>query len=154
MDIREYGMRFTGWWKNLQPSWRTTGAHALSDMRDVPKNETWQSLRKGGTAGIYVVLMGLSWWILAQSEMPDATAWLIVDDLSWVVQQMTDNSSRGPKQLSAKRSRDREEDDSDTRRRKRCVLRSFFITTSHHNYFIPSADVHLPSEAPILFIFI
>lgn len=112
-------MRFTGWWKNLQPSWRASSAHALSEVRNVPKDETWQSLRKGGTAGIYVVLMGLSWWILAQNEACDATAWLIVDDLSWVIQQMKGRADQEPEQLSVKRTRDQEENDLDVRRRKR-----------------------------------
>lgn len=76
-------------------------------------------MRKGGTAGIYVVLMGLSWWILAQNEACDATAWLIVDDLSWVIQQMKGRADQEPEQLSVKRTRDQEENDLDVRRRKR-----------------------------------
>jgi len=87
-----YGTHFTEWWGGLQPSWRqfqgTNGRFNLG--RETPKAETWQALKKGGTSGIYVVVMGLSWWIKGQQNERDANAWAVVDDLSWVIQQMLD----------------------------------------------------------------
>jgi len=68
----------------MQPSWRKEGEL----LRDVPRDESWQTLRKGGTAGIYVVVMGLSWWVKAQHIEHDINAWALVDDLSWVIQQL------------------------------------------------------------------
>jgi hypothetical protein len=75
----------------MQPSWRLfQGLDGLLDLvRETPKAETWQGLKKGGMAGIYIVVMGLSWWIKAQQNKPDPNAWAAVDDLSWVVQQMS-----------------------------------------------------------------
>ena len=55
--------------------------------RDVPIGETWQGMRKGGTAGIYIVIMALSWWIKAQNAKHNVEAWSIVNELSWVIQQ-------------------------------------------------------------------
>ena len=82
----------------MQPSWCLfQGADGpLNLVRDTLKAEAWQGLRKGGTAGIYIVIMGLSWWIMglswwikAQSNKPNTNAWAAVDDLSWVIQQMS-----------------------------------------------------------------
>ena len=64
-------------------------------------------LRKGGTAGIYVVVMGLSWWIKAQRNQCDANAWAAVDDLSWVIQQMSNASDSASSSLQ-KRCREDE----------------------------------------------
>jgi hypothetical protein len=57
-------------------------------MRNVPPGEGWQTLKKGGTSGIYVVVVGLSWWVKAQDTERDADVWALVDDLLWVIQQM------------------------------------------------------------------
>lgn len=87
-----YGKRFFAWWKFLQPSWRIDGDSLL---RLVPPGETWDGLRKGGTAGIYIVIIGLSWWIKSQFIERDPIAWTTVHDVSWVIQQMMDSNS-GP----------------------------------------------------------
>lgn len=57
-------------------------------MRTVPCDETWQTLRKGGTSGIYVIVMGLSWWVTAQRARRDTNAWTLVDDILWVLREM------------------------------------------------------------------
>ena len=36
--------------------------------------------------------MGLLWWIKAQRNQRDANAWAAVNDLSWVIQQMSNAS--------------------------------------------------------------
>jgi hypothetical protein len=72
----------------MQPSWRIEGGQLV---RDVPQGETWQTLKKGGTAGIYVVIMGLSWLIGAEKSehaKHETDTWSIVEDISWVIQQM------------------------------------------------------------------
>ena len=76
------------WWKLMQPSWQRNEAN-LPLFRDVPDGETWQTLRKGGTAGIYLIVTSLSWWIKAQHIERDVRVWSAVDNLSWVLQQMT-----------------------------------------------------------------
>jgi hypothetical protein len=50
--------------------------------------------------------MGLSWWIKAQRNKPDANAWAAVDNLSWVIQQMSNASDSI---LSTVQKRDRED---------------------------------------------
>lgn len=69
----------------MQPSWRGNGASLICV---VPEDEEWKTLRKGGTSGMYVVLVGLSWWIETQRNQRDPGAWALVDDLCWVIEQM------------------------------------------------------------------
>ena len=57
-------------------------------FHDIPMGETWQGMRKGGTAGIYVVVMALSWWIKAQEAERDIEAWATIDDFLWVIEQL------------------------------------------------------------------
>ena len=103
----------------MQPSWRKEGERL---GRDTPKNETWQGLRKGGTAGLYVVLVGLSWWIKAQHAQRDNDAWTAVDDLSWVFQQMK-KAVVATTSVAAKRVREVEdgEENGEAQPRKRYV---------------------------------
>ena len=73
----------------MQPSWRIDGDLFV---RSAPQGETWEGLRKGGTAGIYVVIVGLSWWIKSQIMERDPNAWTAVHDISWVIQEMNGSS--------------------------------------------------------------
>ena len=85
VNAAEYGKRFMEWWKKIQPSWRVSGSEGVLPLfRDVPATETWQAIRKGGTVGVYTIVMGLSWWIMAQRVERDANAWSVVDDVTWV----------------------------------------------------------------------
>ena len=93
----------------MQPSWRTNEGSVALDCK-TPRGETWQGLRKGGTAGIYVVVMSLSWWIKAQKVQHNNTVWMAIDDLLWVIQQMTLDL---PKPVSSKRARNGEADNND-----------------------------------------
>ena len=83
----EYGPCFIAWWRSIQPSWRTLpdGGYAKA----IPDDENWASLGKGGSAGLYIVVMALSWWIRALDLTGvNSTAWDVVDDVLWVVQQI------------------------------------------------------------------
>ena len=52
------------------------------------EGENWQVLRKGGTSGIYVIVIALSWWIKAQHRAHNVNAWAAVSDLLWVIEQI------------------------------------------------------------------
>lgn len=122
----EYGDRFMGWWRNLQPSWRKNNLDPSFPLfRDVPEGETWQSLRKGGTAGIYVVVVSLSWWVKAQSVERDVNAWSVVDDLLWVIQQMKRDLSPPPPTLKRAHNGDDNDDEDKGQRRKMYVFQYF-----------------------------
>ena len=87
INLTAYGVCFTEWWGRMQPSWRLFQEPdcPLDLIRETPETKTWQGLKKGGIAGIYIAVMGLSWWIKAQRNKLDPNAWAAVDNLSWVV---------------------------------------------------------------------
>jgi hypothetical protein len=107
LDAGLYGKWFKDWWTAIQPSWRVNGG---SLSREVPWDETWQMLRKGGTSGVYTVIMGLSWWIAAQHTERDVIAWDIVDDFTWVLQQLK-KGMHVASPLPPKRARDDDAED-------------------------------------------
>jgi len=87
----QFGDRFMKWWTMLQPSWQKDDIRSIVTLvlfRDIPEGETWQGLRKGGTVGIYVVVMALSWWIKAQKTERDPEVWSSVGDILWVLERM------------------------------------------------------------------
>jgi hypothetical protein len=111
----------TKWWKGLQPSWRDQGDGNLS--RDIPTGENWVLLRKGGTAGIYTVIIALSWWIKDQATQRDADSWIFVNDLTWVIHQMFVTGSGSGALARPKRAREADEaDEAKQRFTKRCIL--------------------------------
>ena len=85
----------------MQPSWRNDGKPLGCE---VPCGESWQTLRKGGTSGIYVVVISLSWWVKAQHDKRDVDAWTLVDDLLWVIQELKRNTG-SPVSVPQKRVR-------------------------------------------------
>lgn len=57
--------------------------------RNVPEDETWSSVAKGGPNGIYIVLIGLAWWY-ARSDTPQDQKELasVVEDVLWTMTTM------------------------------------------------------------------
>ncbi|KAF8333818.1 hypothetical protein F5887DRAFT_892945 [Amanita rubescens] len=103
VDPQAYGAAFTKWWETLQPSWRTRNDGPLS--YELPPDEDWCVLGKGGSAGIYTVIVALSWWIIAGSAESDSTSplWAAVYDVHWVIDQiicMTICTTKGKKRAS------------------------------------------------------
>jgi hypothetical protein len=90
--VSEFGLQWIKWWRDIQPEWRKEelgeGNNSLS--RQVPDGEMWVSLLKGGTAGIYTVIMALSWWI---KQLPSSgthtNVWRNVEDVIWVLAEVT-----------------------------------------------------------------
>ena len=95
INAGRYGPLMMEWWKGLQPTWRTQDNGILS--RNTPTEEKWMSLWKGGSAGIYTVVIGLSWWIKAQDMKCDADTWNMVEDLKWVIHQIHSSYPTGTK---------------------------------------------------------
>ena len=112
VEQNDFGPQFCAWWTAIQPTWRILPGGQYS--RVVPDNETWASLRKGGSAGLFVVVVALSWWVRAAGDMVDQLDLCsIIGDLQWVIQQV-----RGLKQAE-KRARS---DTDSARKGKRYVF--------------------------------
>ena len=92
----DYGKSFTKWWTALQPTWQRRADGTLA--KKAPENEKWEGLKKGGTAGIYTVVVALSWWIRAVGNVADGgDAFGAVRDITWVLNQVCESliSERG-----------------------------------------------------------
>jgi hypothetical protein len=125
----EYGKSFMQWWTALQPSWRRSMANGTL-TKDAPDDEKWGGLMKGGTAGIYTVVVALSWWVKALGtvvEGGDASA--AVRDVTWVLNQvcgtLLSEGHGGSSSPGLKRSLN---DLSEGSRTKKRWVRSFFQT--------------------------
>lgn len=84
MDAQTFGSSFMAWWIALQPEWRV--AEDGSFNYNVPNDEDWSVLHKGGTAGLYIVVVALSWWVRSLTSEDDSVrAWGAVRDVQWVI---------------------------------------------------------------------
>ena len=94
----------------MQPEWRSDSDGML--IQDTPPGEDWVAVNKGGSAGMYFVVVSLSWWVMAEGTGANNSlnVWSAVADISWWFQEMRNRAlmpnSRG------KRGHEEEEEDS------------------------------------------
>jgi hypothetical protein len=88
-----------------------------SVIHSVPDGETWEGLKKGGTAEFYIVVIGLSLWIKSQEMERDKVAWTTVDDISWVIQQMMKITSPPAAKTTKKRGLEGKENEGRPKKR-------------------------------------
>lgn len=85
-----FGQQLLAWWKALQPTWRLLPDGTMS--KDVPREEKWATIRKGGSAGLYTVIMAVSWWVVTQANLDEdqdqGIVWDIVEDFTWILNQL------------------------------------------------------------------
>jgi len=65
---------------------------------------------------MYIVIIGLSWWVKSQSMERDPEAWNAVHDVSWVIQQMMICPS-GPALKAQKRALESKENEGRAKKR-------------------------------------
>jgi hypothetical protein len=77
------------WWIAIQPDWRIADDGSFN--YEAPREEDWSVLHKGGKAGLYTVVVALSWWVRALTPdiTPSFRAWGAVADVQWVINQIT-----------------------------------------------------------------
>lgn len=72
------------WWIAIQPDWRLSDDATF--IYDVPNDKDWRLLCKGGLAGLYTVVVALSWWVGALPAEPlSLCTWLAVCNVQWVI---------------------------------------------------------------------
>lgn len=138
----------------LQPEWRKDSIEgSLIFCHDVPIGETWQGMRKGGTAGIYIIVMALSWWIKAQKAKRDVEAWSTVNELLWVIQQLN-KKTVSPIIVPKKQVHDENGVGEDEAQRKRYASSVFFRYVCSYFFlslavvFLDEVMVFISSTAP------
>jgi hypothetical protein len=93
LNIAVFSPQTLVWWKVNQPEWRTTGVDGLSPAayhRAAPDDADWSSVARGGTAGVYTVVMALSWWVRSATVPWTDDLTTIVNDVTWVLRTLSD----------------------------------------------------------------
>ena len=86
-DTATYARTWTSWWIKCQPPDCSTTLWPLPCKPLSPAQ--WGKLMKGGKYGMFLFLMSLSWWVKS-SELVQADFIAAMEDLHWVLQQLTD----------------------------------------------------------------
>jgi hypothetical protein len=88
--VSEFAAVWQSWWQSLQPSWHIQDGLLLSNA--VPADEEWSSLCRGGSNGLFIVLMCLSWWMSKPMSSEELVTFQVAKaDVLWVLQQMLRN---------------------------------------------------------------
>jgi hypothetical protein len=87
LNVSDYSARWMKWWETLQPEWRVGDAGGIGRCREVPAGANWAALRKGGTSGMYTVVVSLAWWVSKGLDNNDSV-WEIVGDVEWVLTEL------------------------------------------------------------------
>lgn len=88
--IEDYSKHWSKWWDTLQPAWR------VGRGCNVPESPDWTCLQKGGTSGIYTVVVSLAWWAGKVSNTHDSF-WELVGDVEWVLRELAMGLAAVPK---------------------------------------------------------
>jgi hypothetical protein len=148
IDIAVYPTQTLAWWKTNQPSWRIEGIDGMNPLefkRPATPDADWSSLNRGGTAGIYTVVMALSWWISRVGSEWSQELTAFVDDLAWVLGEMSaPNPEEGPSAQSPKRAHEEVSNDESGTSSGRQVKRYVIL------YFVASLLLIVPSRSRYL----
>jgi hypothetical protein len=121
-NIVKYKASWQTWWQGLQPEWRLLEDGTF--LQEVPDTgEEWETLRRGGPNGFFVIVLALGWWAAAMDWKDDIGLLNALDDVTWVVRCMADLPAT-PGQLTG--GKHALEDKQDTSGKKRYVF-SFLI---------------------------
>lgn len=107
------------WWISLQPDSRG-GEWPLS--RDIAEGENWADLKKGGSSGFGLIVIGLNWWVRdAQSTKDQNEVASVIEDVVFVLGKMLE-------------SMDNADDAAPSKKKKKSVASSFLIGELTHGY--------------------
>lgn len=82
-NVGKFGRKMRDWWSSLQPDSRG-GDWPLA--RTVAEDESWPELRKGGSTGFVLMVIGLSWWVrLAESSKDKNESASMLEDVVFVL---------------------------------------------------------------------
>ena len=82
------------WWIAIQPKWRL--ADDSSFVYSTLDGEDWRFLHKGGSSGLYIVVVALSWWVKALTpDNSEIRVWTAVDQIYKKVKMVLSGKKRG-----------------------------------------------------------
>jgi len=82
----------------MQPTWR----EGESVVKIVPADVDWMSLMRGGSNGLSLVVMALSWWVYSM-KAPDSGLLEAIGDVQWVFSQLVATLSSTRTEVGNKR---------------------------------------------------
>ncbi|RPD69465.1 hypothetical protein L226DRAFT_444049, partial [Lentinus tigrinus ALCF2SS1-7] len=83
-----FALQWRTWWASLQPASRRVDGSHTALLRVVPSEMSeWDVLWRGGPSGLFLVVMGLVWWLYAAYEEDSSLTDIhdAIDDVFWVV---------------------------------------------------------------------
>lgn len=92
IDAGEFGAQWQTWWTAMQPEWRTLDA-VWPFPHVIPAEGSWGRLEhSGGSNGMFLVVLTLSWWARAVSQPSDTKFNLAVKDVTWMLDAVNPNT--------------------------------------------------------------
>jgi hypothetical protein len=96
--VEDFGTAWVKWWSKLQPVWRGPGPVFSTDTADIPEDNPWPELEKGGPNGFFLVLLSYGWWGAAATDAtgkeiePTYSEWKNqFTDIEWALENMVDH---------------------------------------------------------------
>ena len=94
----EFGLTWKNWWTAMQPEWRKGDPL----VKTAPADMDWALLMCGGSNGLALVVMSLSWWVGAV-DAPDVDLSVAIDDVNWVLSELVATLSLTTVETGSKR---------------------------------------------------
>ena len=94
----EFGLTWKNWWTAMQPEWRKGDPL----VKTAPADVDWALLMRGGSNGLALVVMSLSWWVGAV-DAPDLDLSVAIDDVNWVLSELVATLSLTTVETGSKR---------------------------------------------------
>jgi hypothetical protein len=87
-NTSQYGTKWRVWWVKLQPAWR--GGELLVKVQ--PADGMWEKLFLGGSSGLYLVVVALSWWVklMGTNGQHSLELSVAINDVIWVFSKLVE----------------------------------------------------------------
>lgn len=93
--LKLFASKWRLWWTELQPSWRETEQWPFErTITQAADGDTWDTLLQGGSNGVFLIIVSLSWWVSAvhKGSGKQTNAWKELSeamaDVDWVFEQL------------------------------------------------------------------
>lgn len=87
------------WWLATQPKWRDTTEWPLAQEEATTRN--WGDLAEGGKDGLFLAVVSLGWWVLAQDTSEDSKVDEAIKDITWVIKNLVSSLTTSTTSSSA-----------------------------------------------------
>ena len=65
-NMEIFATAWEAWYIDNMPKWHSLNGKSLASLSfDIPNNERWEEIGKGGKGGIFLLVISLHWWNIA-----------------------------------------------------------------------------------------